>query len=74
MPYIDRNIFILSERNRNFVNGNRTWNQDMKRNLISDDQQFQIIDKTNMAVLYFIFPWAWARLSDLKNNSSCPGI
>ena len=51
MPYIDRNIFILSERNRNFVNGNRTWNQDMKRNLISDDQQFQIIDKTNMAVL-----------------------
>ena len=41
MPYIDRNIFILSERIRNFVNGNRTWNQDMKRNLNRDDQQFQ---------------------------------
>ena len=41
MPSIDRNIFILSERIRNFVIGNRTWNQDMKRNLNSDDQQFQ---------------------------------
>ena len=41
MPSIDRNIFILSERIRNFVNENRIRNQIiMKRNLNSEGQQF----------------------------------
>ena len=41
MPSIDRNKF-MSEKFRNFVYGNRIRNQIiMKRNLNSDDQQFQ---------------------------------